>query len=93
MKKAAAVFVKTLINHNVNRFFCVPGESYLPVMDELIGSKEIDVVSCRHEGGAGFSTRPVVGLWNYSLKKYISGISSAGVKQLTSTISRPSGCV
>ncbi len=54
MKKAASIFIKTLINHNVDRFFCVPGESYLPVMDELISSKEIDVVSCRHEGGAGF---------------------------------------
>ena len=54
MKKAASIFVKTLINHNVDRFFCVPGESYLPVMDELINSKKIDVVSCRHEGGAGF---------------------------------------
>ena len=54
MKKAASIFIKTLINHNVDRFFCVPGESYLPVMDELISSKDIDVVSCRHEGGAGF---------------------------------------
>ncbi len=54
MKKAATIFIKTLINHNVDRFFCVPGESYLPVMDELITSKDIDVVSCRHEGGAGF---------------------------------------
>ena len=54
MKKAASIFIKTLINHNVDRFFCVPGESYLPVMDELITSKDIDVVSCRHEGGAGF---------------------------------------
>ena len=53
-KKAASVFVQTLKNHGVDRFFCVPGESYLSVMDELLHSPEIDVVTCRHEGGAGF---------------------------------------
>ena len=53
-KKAASVFVQTLKNHGVERFFCVPGESYLSVMDELLHSPGIDVVTCRHEGGAGF---------------------------------------
>ena len=53
-KKAASVFVQTLKNHNVDRFFCVPGESYLSVMDELLYSPGIEVVTCRHEGGAGF---------------------------------------
>jgi len=53
-KKAASVFVQTLKNHGVDRFFCVPGESYLSVMDELLNSPGIDVVTCRHEGGAGF---------------------------------------
>lgn len=53
-KKAASIFVQTLKNHGVDRFFCVPGESYLSVMDELLYSPGIDVVTCRHEGGAGF---------------------------------------
>ena len=53
-KKAASVFVQTLKNHGVDRFFCVPGESYLSVMDELLNSPGIEVVTCRHEGGAGF---------------------------------------
>ena len=53
-KKAASVFVQTLKNHGVDRFFCVPGESYLSVMDELLYSPGIEIVSCRHEGGAGF---------------------------------------
>ena len=53
-KKAASVFVQTLKNHGVDRFFCVPGESYLSVMDELLHSPGIDIVTCRHEGGAGF---------------------------------------
>ncbi len=54
LKKAASVFVQTLKNHSVDRFFCVPGESYLSVMDELLYSPGIEVVTCRHEGGAGF---------------------------------------
>ena len=36
LKKAASVFVQTLKNHGVDRFFCVPGESYLSVMDYYI---------------------------------------------------------
>ena len=54
MNKASSIFIKTLKNFGVNRFFCVPGESYLSIMDELISSQDIDVVTCRHEGGAGF---------------------------------------
>ena len=54
LKKAASVFVQTLKNHGIDRFFCVPGESYLSVMDELLYSPGIEVVTCRHEGGAGF---------------------------------------
>ena len=47
-KKAASVFVQTLKNHGVDRFFCVPGESYLSLMDELLYSTGIEVVTCRH---------------------------------------------
>ncbi len=46
LKKAASVFVQTLKNHCVDRFFCVPGESYLSVMDELLYSPGIEVVTC-----------------------------------------------
>ena len=46
LKKAASVFVQTLKNHGVDRFFCVPGESYLSVMDELLYSPGIEVVTC-----------------------------------------------
>lgn len=35
------------------RAYCVPGESYLALLDALYGSV-IDVIVCRHEGGAGF---------------------------------------
>lgn len=37
--------------HGVDRVFCVPGESYLAVLDALVDSP-IDVVVARHEGAA-----------------------------------------
>ena len=33
--------------------FCVPGESYIAVLDALHDSAAVQVVTCRHEGGAG----------------------------------------
>jgi acetolactate synthase-1/2/3 large subunit len=50
---AAQALVKTLLAHGVDRVFCVPGESYLPVLDALYDTPQIDLVTCRHEGGAG----------------------------------------
>ena len=50
---AAQALVKTLTAHGVDRIFCVPGESYLPVLDALYDEPGIQVVNCRHEGGAG----------------------------------------
>ena len=38
---------------DVDRVFCVPGESYLPVLDALADEPAIDLVTCRHESGAG----------------------------------------
>ena len=58
MPKVSSVFIQTLKNNNVDRFFCVPGESYLPVMNELVSNPIFDVVTCRHEGGAGFMAQP-----------------------------------
>jgi acetolactate synthase-1/2/3 large subunit len=54
MTRAADVLVDTLALHGVDRVFCVPGESYLSVLDALHDHDDIQVVSCRHEGGAGF---------------------------------------
>ena len=50
---AAQALVKTLIAHGVDRVFCVPGESYLPVLDAIHDEPSIRLISCRHEGGAG----------------------------------------
>lgn len=54
MKRAADLLVETLALHGVNRVFCVPGESYLSVLDALSQRDDIATVTCRHEGGAGF---------------------------------------
>jgi acetolactate synthase-1/2/3 large subunit len=41
-------------SNGIDRVFLVPGESYLGVLDALSDFPQIDVVTCRHEGGAGF---------------------------------------
>ena len=43
--------VDQLVIQGVRHVFCVPGESYLPVLDALHDSP-ITVTVCRHEGGA-----------------------------------------
>jgi acetolactate synthase-1/2/3 large subunit len=45
------LLVKALETHGTERVFCVPGESYLPVLDALYDSNIQNTV-CRHEGGA-----------------------------------------
>lgn len=52
MARAADRLVECLEAHGFDRMFCVPGESYLALIDALIGSR-IETVVCRHEGGAG----------------------------------------
>ena len=54
MRRAADLLIDTLILHGVDRVFCVPGESYLSVLDGFSQSSAVDVVTCRHESGAGF---------------------------------------
>lgn len=49
---AGRVLVETLRLNGVDRVFCVPGESYLAVLDALHDAPEIAVTICRHEGGA-----------------------------------------
>lgn len=53
-RNAAILMVDCLAAQGVDRAFCVPGESYLPLLDALANSQAIDLVTCRHEGGAGF---------------------------------------
>jgi acetolactate synthase-1/2/3 large subunit len=51
--RAADFVVLSLKAHGVRRVYCVPGESYLALLDALHGSG-IEIIVCRHEGGAGF---------------------------------------
>ena len=48
---AGALLVKLLEAQGVERVFCVPGESYLAVLDAL-GDSTIETVVARNEGGA-----------------------------------------
>jgi len=45
------ILVQQLITHGVQQLFCVPGESYLAVLDALHDA-DIAVTVCRQEGGA-----------------------------------------
>lgn len=51
--RAADHMAKVLAGLGADRMFCVPGESYLTFLDALHGQTAIDLVVCRHEGGAG----------------------------------------
>ncbi len=48
---AGHVLVDQLRLHGVDHVFCVPGESYLPVLDGLVDA-DVQVTVCRQEGGA-----------------------------------------
>src|SRR4051812_4996529 len=54
MATAGELIVASLVAHGIDRLFCVPGESYLGLLDALYGRSDIDTVVCRHEAGAGF---------------------------------------
>ena len=49
------ILVDQLKIHGVKHAFCVPGESYLAVLDALYGARnEIELIVARQDGGAGF---------------------------------------
>ncbi len=50
-RTAAQVLVDQLVINGIEHVFCVPGESFLPVLDALHDSP-ITVTVCRQEGGA-----------------------------------------
>ena len=51
MKTGGQLIVESLVANGVKRLSCVPGESYLAVLDALVDAN-IEVVVCRQEGGA-----------------------------------------
>ena len=51
--RVADLIVKALEAQSISRVYCVPGESYLALLDALYESP-IKTIVCRHESGAGF---------------------------------------
>ena len=52
-RNGGQLIVDSLVAHGADKVFCVPGESYLEVLDALHDvSDDIGVVTCRHENGA-----------------------------------------
>jgi acetolactate synthase-1/2/3 large subunit len=51
-RSGGRVLVDALRVHGVDLSFCVPGESFLDVLDAFYDRAEIRLVTCRHEGGA-----------------------------------------
>ena len=51
-RSGGRILVDGLRIHGVDRLFCVPGESYLDVLDALYDTPQIAVVVAKHEGAA-----------------------------------------
>ena len=52
-RSGGQILVDQLRIHGADLAFCVPGESYLPVLDALHANREaIRLITCRHESGA-----------------------------------------
>ena len=55
LRTGGQILVDVLKTHGVDTAFCVPGESYLAVLDALYDAREqIRLIVCRQEGGAAF---------------------------------------
>ncbi|HEY1750542.1 MAG TPA: thiamine pyrophosphate-binding protein [Caulobacteraceae bacterium] len=57
-RTAARALVDQLVLHGVRHVFCVPGESYLPVLDALLDT-DIELTVCRQECGAAMMAEAV----------------------------------
>src|SRR4028118_2376645 len=53
MPTAAERLVEFLAARGADRAFCVPGESYIALLDALHAHPSPDLVTCRSEGGPG----------------------------------------
>ncbi|MCW5626803.1 MAG: thiamine pyrophosphate-binding protein [Burkholderiales bacterium] len=54
-QRGGRILVDALLTHGVKRAFCVPGESYLAVLDALHDvQQQLELIVCRQEGGAAF---------------------------------------
>lgn len=54
-RNGGQAIAQALVDQGVETAFCVPGESYLEVLDALYDAQgQIRVISCRHENGAAY---------------------------------------
>ena len=54
-RSGGRIVVDSFLQHGVEHVFCVPGESYLDILDALVDvSNRINLVSARQEGGAAY---------------------------------------
>src|ERR1700726_1317406 len=58
MRTAAEALVDQLLLNGVRHAFCVPGESYLAVLDAVV-DRDIALTVCRQEGGAAMMAEAV----------------------------------
>jgi acetolactate synthase-1/2/3 large subunit len=54
LRTGGRILVDNLLAQGCDRIFTVPGESFLAVLDALHDTPEIDLVTCRQEGGVSF---------------------------------------
>jgi len=54
LRTGGRILVDNLVAQGCDRIFQVPGESFLAVLDALHDTPEIEIVTCRQEGGAAF---------------------------------------
>src|SRR5205807_9565540 len=57
-RTAAEALVDQLVLNGVRHAFCVPGESYLAVLDTMV-DRDIALTVCRQEGGAAMMAEAV----------------------------------
>lgn len=51
-RNGGQILVDALLHHAVDTVYCIPGESYLPVLDALHDASGIQTIVTRHEGAA-----------------------------------------
>lgn len=100
--RAADIIARSLEAHGVARAYCVPGESYLALLDALHDSS-VKLVVTRHESGAGFMAvaeakvtgKPAVfmvtrgpGATNGSIAVHVAQQDAAPVVMLVGQVSR-----
>ena len=52
LKTGGQILINALQVNNVNRVYCVPGESYLAALDAFHDAPEIQLIVCRQESGS-----------------------------------------